>query len=211
MPSNNYGRNTPRAAKDELVRLGSASIDPLLSLLNGLLDDPESPHFASGREAEGARAWGTSGEYIDHPEELEITWRLINDFCDIVGRLKAIEAVPSLLRIIEARPITGLEHITGETLALERIGKPALPIVLDRLLSAAREESLMMQAPDTSPLGQARLSELVKFERRLGIVLSLIGDQSIVPALEGIADFHQAPRASAYARNVIEKVKLVKD
>jgi len=203
-------------AKEEILELGGAAIEPLLALLNSMLDDVHTLHYA--RTDQHTKTRPNSAQAVREADELdfvlrppgqkEMTWRLIEDTCNLLGKLKAEEAVPTLLRVSEIRPDHGLLHITSEMIAIQEIGRSAVPLVLNRFTEAAREEWLMSVKPDTTPLGKARGRELNKLERRLALTLEIVGDRAIVPELERVAEHSQAPDAAALAKTLIEKLRL---
>ena len=80
------------AAKEALIGIGPAAIPTLVSMLDGLTNAPLPPHYPFG-------SYDRTG----------VSHRVQEDVCEILGQLRAVEAVPLLIRVIERRgPPIGL-------------------------------------------------------------------------------------------------------
>ena len=126
---------------DELLRIGPASIEKLISLLAELILD-QRPRFAPGREQEGERALQEYlrsarmfySEGVDYAETrtardrltaLTMNSGLMTDVVHLLGELKAEQAVSILMQMVNRHwesTYLGLEFHTPETAALARIG-----------------------------------------------------------------------------------------
>jgi hypothetical protein len=142
-------------AKVQLSESGPEAIPPLLDLLFDLANHPH-PRFSTGKETEGETAIksffhlvsqfdlqnqdatlsnhiGISRKKID---ELTINHRLAGDTIFLLGKLKAREAVPFLIELMENRSMLGGYTYTDEMSALESIGPGAIPSLLKALTDA---------------------------------------------------------------------------
>src|SRR5713226_2061871 len=91
-------------ARQKLLQLGSAAIQPLISLLKDIREKPPR-RFATGKEQEGEEAWEQArripkeyngeewAEALRKFHRLEITARLQRDAVDILVNLRSDEAI----------------------------------------------------------------------------------------------------------------------
>lgn len=172
--------------KEKLLLLGSSSIGLLVSLLGELSADPFRPWFVSGREREGIEAWerrqkaddsGNVAEARAASEliaQLEISGRLKNDVMELLGQLRAEEAVPILIRLMEERPVDNLwEKMRYDMKALVAIGSAAVPQLIESIKNAKDTAKRNWQ-----PIPAYRI------QVRAAIVLGMIGDERALPVLE---------------------------
>jgi HEAT repeat protein len=171
--------------KSKLLKLGAESIRPLVALLEDLLREPFKPWFAVGREREGKEAWdhyqavdprevNVVRAASDRLAGLEISGRLRNDTIELLGRLRAHEAVPLLIRIMEQRDLDNAsEKMRAEMYALAAIGSSAVPALIE---SIRRAQTAGKGVPNGVPpyLIQVRSAR----------VLGLIGDARALPVLK---------------------------
>jgi HEAT repeat protein len=182
--------NERRAAKQELIQIGDPTIPPLLSLLEDIFRNPNKFYFATGKEMEGAEAmrlW-EDGVTTEDLSNLEIGWRLRDDCYELLGRLRAIEAVPLLLRIMERQDIfTGFSTLSAEMRVMVEIGPPAVPNLIEAMEKAKeRAASIGFGGPQPTEEEKERIitSEAAKFRARVAMVLGEIGDERALPVLE---------------------------
>ena len=132
--------------RKEVMRIGSAAINPLIELLSDLLKN-KSPRFAAGKEEEGQKALKdyvnlirkTRGPVLGSEESkalssFVINTRLISDCIFLLGELRAIEAVSILIYIMENRTMSN--SIDAEMQALINIGVPAVPFLIKSIENA---------------------------------------------------------------------------
>ncbi|HKQ05771.1 MAG TPA: hypothetical protein VJ464_11610 [Blastocatellia bacterium] len=137
---------------DELLRLGPGSIEKLTSLLAELIHD-QRPRFSPGKEQEGQRAldeylrsvrtfYKEGTDYADTKpakdrlNALTINSRLMTDVIHLLAKLKAEQAVPLLMEMVNRHwEIThsGFIFQTPETIALEQIGAASVPQLVKNL------------------------------------------------------------------------------
>ncbi len=137
---------------DELLRIGPASVEKLTSLLMELIHD-QRPRFVPGREQDGERAlheylssarrlYSVGGDYAetkaakDRLTVLTMNSRLMTDIVYLLGELKAEQAIPLLMEMVNRdweSTYSGLEFHTPETAALEQIGAASIPRLVDNL------------------------------------------------------------------------------
>ena len=136
-------------AKREIIRLGHTPIRSLVDVLLALLSN-QYPRFATGREEEGRIALenylqsslaSTSREEFDRTVEnasrLFINSRLISDVLYLLGELRAEEAIPICIKIMEGRDMYRRSVGFGdEMIALCKIGSPAVPYLITEVEQA---------------------------------------------------------------------------
>ena len=159
---------------EEILQMGAAAAGPLSDLLIGLVRD-RRPRFATEMEQEGRRALEAFLDWVrvmERPLEndpqlltlsrLAINSRLINDVISLLGELKAPEAVPVLIQIMERRQLSGPP--TGPELrALAKIGSPAVPFLVNSISTAMT--TLGTGGDETSSIIRAYHSETEKRPR----------------------------------------------
>lgn len=135
--------------KEEILRIGGECVEQLLVLLVDLVDNPH-PRFAIGKEREAIKllrdhsknaCGGMSSSEFDRwtqaTLDLFINSRLITDAIYLLGKLRAVEAIPVLIRIMEGRSIFQDPDGWGdEMIALSRIGSPAVPYLMATIQNA---------------------------------------------------------------------------
>lgn len=177
-----------QAGKDKLFELGPDSIGPLVSLLENISMDDFTRVFASGHSKEGEDIWELREKAINSRNEaaaqaaterlaqIEISGRLKNDIMEILGRLRAREAVPLLIRIMEQREIDNLwEKLRPEMYALAAIGSEAVP-------------GLIQSIKEADAVAKRNLNSVppYRLQVRSARVLGLIGDKRALPALRDL-------------------------
>lgn len=187
--------------KEEIVRLGPKVVPKLIALLEDIRllerirDNPEKEYQLG--EERVSRIWD---HYIDLPVEQknsetlmrvispEIAWRLQNDVYELFGRLHSVEAVPTLIKIMEHEQIYfKLASMSGEMQALVKIGPPAVPHLIEAI-ETAEERAASIQFGGSQPTeeekGRYIMSEAAKIRAKVARVLGEIGDVRAVPVLE---------------------------
>jgi hypothetical protein len=148
--------------RNEIMRIGPATIQPLTELLWDLIKN-KSPRFAAGKEQEGHKVLNDyvellrktvrTGQFVGDSRESEslsrlaINSRLISDAIYLLGELKAVEAVPVLIYIME-NTVNRTPNVIGlEMEALSNIGAPAVPFLIKSIenanISATRYEPVL--------------------------------------------------------------------
>jgi hypothetical protein len=150
----------------QLSESGPDAILPLLTLLFDLAKNPH-PRFPTGKEKEGETAINTFFELLDQfdlqnqdailldklgtlrkqIDDLAINQRLAKDAIFLLGKLKAGEAVPFLIKLFEYRAMIGGYSYTDEMSALESIGSVAIPYLIKAITETEnRVRSLSLEA-----------------------------------------------------------------
>lgn len=183
-----------QAAKEEIIQIGSAAISSLLSLLEDIFRNPNKLYFATGKEIEGADAvqrW-EDGISKDYPSNLEIGWRLRDDAYELLGRLRAVESVPLLLRIAESREsFARFSTLTAEMRVLVEIGPPLVPLLIEEM-EKAKERAASIRFGDPQPTQEEKTrfinGEAAKMRARAARILGEIGDKRALPSLEKLLE-----------------------
>lgn len=233
------------AGRREILRIGSATAAPLIQLLADLLQDPR-PRFAAAKEEEGRKALADYVEWIrktQRPPEIGskvlqavhsfvINYRLNSDAISLLGELRAVEAIPLLIHIME----NILPQAAGmEVDALCRIGAPAVPFLIKSIENArvsAREwdpvrlgfyvEIDMGDAAGDEAVDQLDASELddpdfeqeqVKWvageiKRKAITALAEIGDKEALPFLESLS---KAEEHQDVVANILSAIRGIKN
>jgi hypothetical protein len=185
----NLGSRKPSvrtAAKAELVAAGSLAIEPVMSLLSDLID----------RAAKARRAI-----HLDKAVPLQnpgyesddlTTWSLLNDCCEVLGRLRATRAIGLLIRVIEVDDISlMLPRRVPAIHALELIGKPAEAALIEEFKNVPEKLApLVGQRVADADKAKLRLQEQRATEIRVqvSLALELIGDAGTVEALNALLE-----------------------
>ncbi len=190
------------AAKTKILTVGTIAIDPLVSLLSELLETIRKPHIVAGQRRLEPSSESPSGY---EPRE-GITWRVIYDCCELLGRLKAYEAVALLIQVIEVDDVPlMLPRLLPEINALILIGKPAESALIEEMKNAFQKAGSLVgqKLPDGDErklLLQERKASDIQIQ--VGVALQMIGDNSTIEALEALM------KSEAYlgrsARDIIE-------
>jgi hypothetical protein len=139
-----------QAGKEALIQRGHRAVEPIMSLLNDLLAHPYDLQYATGYEEEGRKLQRESADQ-SRPERagsaeqelarIEITHRLKKDCIELLGQLRAVEAIPTLVMLLR-QPDTTVISISvnrfatrPEMKALANIGAPAAETVTSELES----------------------------------------------------------------------------
>jgi hypothetical protein len=182
-------------AKQAILRAGRKAIPQLVSLLSNILKNPQSHRFATGKEEEGAEASKNLNEVSsDYWFSLEISWRLKYDAVEMLGLLKADEAVPLLIEFMEKEESYNLmEKMNTAMDALVKIGQPSVPKLIQEIktahLKAANglvrdSQYKMKEAEDRESI----LIETAKIQIRAAMVLGEIGELQALTVLEELLE-----------------------
>jgi len=169
-------------AKKQLRQLGPTVIQPLMKLLEEL-KNTSKPIFESGKEAEGEEIYqslleaeknkhsGEAAVYGMKLLDLDITARLREDAIELLGDVRAQEAIPYLITNMERQPILSKLYWCVSMESLVKIGSPAVPQLLESLQALAEKNP------------KDRDDFAIK---RYAMVLAKIGDPRALPVLEKI-------------------------
>jgi HEAT repeat protein len=188
-------RDSDRAgSKDQILQLGPQSITALIKLIDDLADKP-GPRFATGKEEEGRRLWDRVQSSIDKLDahtwnalnEVEISSRLYKDALELLGKLRAEEAVPLVVRLMSTdTQVLSKKHSEMQTLV--QIGNAAIAKLLEILETP--DETLASDSywlgPDHEYIRGPRNFRFVPrfIKSRAAMVLGQIGDPRVLPELE---------------------------
>jgi HEAT repeat protein len=157
-----------KAAKEKLITIGVEAVPGLLLTLEQLTRDPLRQRYPYERD-----------------DPTGIPTRVQEDVCEILGELRAVEAVPLLIRVIERRGApTSLLGITVEMTALERIGSPAVSALIEELKDPEPRLVELARRGDGWP---ATANHISLVRRRVALTLGEIGDPAAIPALQEVA------------------------
>ena len=233
--------------KKQILELGAISIKPLASCLLDLLMN-QSPRFPKGREEAGMRALDYCRELSKRPmssEEINesvelitnlfINSRLIHDVVYLMGELRAEEAIPILIKIMERRDMYSEPDGYGfELEALHKIGSSAVPYLMaairearvtakeqnDMLIGCVmhlgesgvtlrrEEESQRITYEETDEEDEEEINaRFYKIQKRAVTVLGSIGDESALPFLRKLAQETVDERLIHHIRAVISRIE----
>jgi hypothetical protein len=209
--------NDIRTAKDRIIQIGESAIQPLIAFLKDLLRDPHN-RYANGT---------TEKDFIDARERAErippsdpssqaeaarqlstmlINQRLKGDVCELLGQLRAEQAVKVLIEAMETWPGgDSWENPNAAMDALQKIGSPAVPEIVEAVESAKPRAA--------TPRGEGHPSEFfvtteaVKNQARASIVLGAIRDARALPVLERLENSTDSGWLRPYLRRAIAQIK----
>jgi hypothetical protein len=207
------------SGKQDLLHLGSVSAEPLLALLKDLGSN-QRPRFPTGKEAESAEALerfkamnknkGVPRELFENVFRAEISWRLKQDACELLGKLRAQIAIPKLLEMMIGEPLLGAsEHFSPEMTALAEIGDFAIQPLIQTLTESQRiaeSDQFSPEIPKEAQESHIRQQSML-IKTRCAMVLGKIGNASALPALEGFLERETNPLVSESLREAIEQIK----
>lgn len=174
------------AAKKQLLSAGSASVEPIISLLSELLDAGISPTSNMPRDVKRDSPLGVD----EHKVRATGNWALVVDCCWLLGQLRAAQAVPLLIRVIEVDEIFSMlpKRVT-EINSLGLIGKPAEAALLSEFRNAYGKAAMLvgLDLPDEHTR-KLRVQErkALDIQMQVGAALALIGDNETIAALENL-------------------------
>jgi hypothetical protein len=213
------------AAKKKLLELGPRAIQPLLLLLEDIMNNPV-PRYMTGKEKEAAEAQARYDRAVESRNEAEllasaeqistlnIRSRLKRDAIDLLALLKAEEAVPLLIRSIYccevevARP--GKDPMRPEMEGLIKLGSVAIPKLLEAIQSA--EDIARSFRYDSQKVTEEEVRWRTEYyknviQMRAVRVISEIGDDRALPVLEQLLNTIQDKSKISYVKEAITKIK----
>jgi HEAT repeat protein len=160
-------------AKARLLEIGARSAPYLITRLRDLTEFVEEPRFVSDDAIKDY-----DPENDPEVRRRHTAWDVIGDCLDLLGWMKSEEAVPAIIKVLEIIPLAGREpKRLGPIRALEEIGTPAVPALIDALARAP--ETARNQKSPYYP-GERTL------QIRMAFALAQIGDPQAIPALENL-------------------------
>ena len=206
-----------QTAKDRIIQIGAPAIQPLIAALEDLMRHPYS-RYAIGT---------TESDYVDARERAEriprsdakrqgeaarklssmiINQRLKEDFCELLGRLRAEEAVAALIEAMETwSGGDSWENSNPAMEALQKIGSAAVPDIIEAVDSAKARAAI--------PKGEGYPSDFFisteagKNQARASMVLGEIGDARALPVLERLENSTDSEWLLPYLRSAIAKIR----
>lgn len=213
-----------QAGKEKLIELGPKGIPLLVALLQELASDG-SIRYMRGKEREGVEAHerlkrlmkiGTDEEVREalyQASSLTINWRLRNDVCELLGRLHAEEAIPTLIDMMGQDVSSGnWETMSPEMHALVQIGLPAVPKLIDAI-ETAETKAVSTRVFDDDPIFTEEVKrrmiklDTLQIQVRAAMVLGRIGDDQALPALEKLQNTTDSEYLVRYVKEAEEKIK----
>ncbi len=187
--------NVRQTAKKEIIRIGPEAVPALLFLLKDIYEDPGKQRLVTSvGSQQPVRPLDIDNPPYGDSLGLEITNRLKLDAMELLGRLRAVEAVPILIKIMQ-QPSFMVSYnwaVTMDMRALIRIGAPAVPALVDVIENARAGLSSMAFGDELGFTEQDktsyRLRELARIQNKAIMVLSEIGDERALPVLERLLD-----------------------
>jgi hypothetical protein len=213
------------AGKERLLSLKHDAIRPLLRLLEDLTFN-ERQRYPTGLQSMGAWIFERYQESLasgdkakirelhEHLSQIEISDRLENDVCELLGQLRSVAAVPGLIRLIGHRAAAAWgsgswSHISSSaTYAVSQIGSPAVPRVVEAIHFAddlaANKVARDTSGPKTKTLkGRANVIRV-----QLAAVLAEIGDAAALPALRMLTDGSDDSEVKSWAWEAIQRISI---
>jgi hypothetical protein len=204
-----------------IINLGDKAKPALVSLIKDLAAEPGKARFATGWESEGRRAMRKptpKGEAeLDRYAEVmrrEINLHLEQDACQLIGRLRLVEAVPALIYLMEAHRFGGnLNAMSYPMLALIDIGSAAIPALIQSMVSA-EAKGAGIDFADSSSEEQNEIHRrgfVAIIRARVALILGRIGDPAALPVLETtLADIHTSQCQCAEEQLIIQAIERIK-
>ena len=210
------------AAKAIILRIGPRAIPNLIAVMRDLEDNP-APRYAPGQEEQVPQVEaryrklveaGRKEEARDSLEQLmnlKVNWRLERDVCDLLGKLKAEEAIPVLIEAMESEDrVSSWEVRSPQMHALVEIGYPAVPNLIEAIETA--ESRIANQTDSESSLSEEAKTRVAKIavsqiQARASIVLGDIGDARALPVLETLLSATDDRFLSPYVTEAIVKIR----
>jgi len=135
-----------------------------------------------------------------------INQRLKEDVCELLGRLKAVEAVAVLIEAMESWPGSdSWENSNPAMDALQKIGSPAVDDIIEAVESA-KQRAAKPQG-DGHPSDFFVSTEAAKNQARASIVLAAIGDARALPVLERLENSTDSQWLAPYLRRAIAQIR----
>ena len=174
------------AAKTRLVQAGNDAVGPVMSLLSELLERATNRLPVQEESAPPLRSGSQDGS-----EHLS-TWTTIDDCCDVLGGLRARQAVGLLIRVVEVRGTYAIlppPKRPSELNAIALIGKAAEGALIEELKTAQqRAVSLVSEMRAEGDNQRQWLEERKVYEIQVQMTeaLSRVGDSGTIEALEAL-------------------------
>ena len=160
--------NERAQGKRELIALGSVAREPLTFLLRDLVDN-RYPRFTTGMEEEGNqllesykasqkmalpadRLFAAGRPYIERLARISINSRLISDTIELVGEVRAAQAVPMLIEFLESEPEKPNEPLAMQQVEMRALRLIGAPSVL-KLIEAVEHSHAHAENATRRPLG----------------------------------------------------------
>lgn len=205
-----------QAAKEEIVHLGPPAIPLLVSLLEEIYQPPDKKRFPVETESAGRRMQPLpqdSGEV--GTADLEITTRLTSDAVELLGRLRAVEAVPILIKLMKEPDVVVTHNwsINNTMRALIEIGPPAVPPLIDEIerVSAKISAAESDQKHTADEINVLIARTVARIQNKMVIVLGEIGDERAMPVLEKLLDPTRNPLLldleTDYVKEALDRIK----
>jgi HEAT repeat protein len=235
-----------QAAKRKIIELGEEAAQPLVLLLQDLARNP-SPRFPTGREQEGTLAVERASRQLSSNDVTEIesqqglfgiviNSRLTQDAIELLGLIRAKEAIPVLIEAMEAQETVGgaTLRMRPEMAALVMIGTEAVLPLIEEIDNLSKHPRLgrpptgRFVLPDAASDGRDREEPLAALADRLeksgvspeeieaqtltiqvraAIVLGRIGDSRALPTLEQLRARTTKPWATASLDQAIDSIR----
>lgn len=212
-------------AKKNLIQLGPKAAKPLIALLEELINNP-SPVYTLGKEKEGEQVYEELkklpsekmtaekvNRLVDQMMKVSIGARLQNDVCELLGKIRSAEAVPTLMTLmLQQEPGSLFIKFTQAMGALADIGTPAVPALIQSIVDG--EKNIAAAKVKTSPLSaEEKLIREAKIylnrynQMRAAVILEDIGDARALPVLENLLTKDKDEYFQRIIKEAIEKLK----
>ena len=205
-------------AKKALIDRGSSSIPPLVSLLRCIIKRT-MPEFGvkQGKE-EPDDAEECPPDLIIEPSVVNMnpdvpTWQLKRDVIEVLGKLKAVEAVPLLIKLEESEPArTRREKVNPVMSALVEIGPPAVDKLLEMLEDSISFVHSLEEERNSGTLEAQDYERIISrncgFQATIILALGKIGEARSLLALNNMS---KAPHEKALDYYLEEAIKTIKE
>ena len=193
-----------REARAALAEMGEGAIEPLISLLKDLTNQAvKRPGTVAGGSVPGHNARVVDPNTRSRTE---------NDIYDILGRLRAVEAVPLLVAIMEEEEIDDMiQGMSPVMRALAEIGPAAVPQLIRSIDDAKSTASAVPELLASDLTEETRRRNLGwiqgRIELRATLVLREIADPRAIPALERLQTMSDNEFIVTQAREAVTKIQ----
>ncbi|MEN3331489.1 MAG: hypothetical protein V7641_854 [Blastocatellia bacterium] len=206
-----------QAAKEKLIQLGQASVQPLIDLLQDIITNPTA-RYLRGKEMEASElderlrslpkeSRREAVRLVNQLGELVVNWRLKSDICELLGRLRAEAAIPVLMKMMETEDSIGSEERMNPAMkALVRIGPVIFPRIIEAIETAESRAAATKFGFDHTPSEFFIRAETVKIQARAAMILGAMGDTRALPILEELLNKNRDEELLRYVKEAIRQI-----
>jgi hypothetical protein len=165
-----------QVAKAHLAQMGLRAAPGLIATLSDLLDHLPVPRVGAGTDMTSPLAVQADPLGIATSYRYQVDWQVIADCVELLRPLRLAEAAPALVKAMERKEVQDAFPMkTAEQAAVEELGSPAVPALLDAI-QHADELEVRPGVP------------AVAIRDRTAIALAEIGDPRAIPVIQRLID-----------------------